>query len=284
MGILFAVLACTSLLLCTGVSTLRAEEQSLDEISRKLDNPLTSLWSLILEDKFHIQEGDAIEGTTMANTLFFQPSLPLSFGKQKEKVFFAKPVFPLVTYPVLDLNDLNGVDEQETGFGDIQLLSMAGPNSMEGLVWGAGATFKSPTSCDDLLGAGKYQAGPALMLFRFPKPWTFGTLVQHWWSYADDADRPDTNQTDIQYIIRYALSDAWSIGLGPAISIDWRADSDDRWTVPVGLGVTKTVRIGNTPIKLRSEVHYSVIRPETFGIEWTFIFRVAPVIANPFKG
>ncbi len=107
--------------------------------------------------------------------------------------------------------------------------------------------------------------------------------MQQWWSYAGDDDRADINHTDIQYIIRYSLPDAWSIGMGPTISIDWEADSEDRWTVPVGLGVTKTVRMGNTPIKFRAEVHYAVIRPETFGNEWTFMFRIAPVISNPFK-
>jgi hypothetical protein len=35
--------------------------------------------------------------------------------------------------------------------------------------------------------------------------------------------------------------------------------------------------------KFRAEVHYAVIRPETFGNEWTFMFRIAPIISNPFK-
>lgn len=65
------------LLLCTGVSTLRAEEQNLDEISRQLDNPLTSLWSLTFEDKVYVKEGDAIEGSTMA--IRFSSSLAYLF-------------------------------------------------------------------------------------------------------------------------------------------------------------------------------------------------------------
>jgi hypothetical protein len=265
------------------VSTTQAEEQNLDEISRQLDNPLTSLWSLTFEDKLYVKEGDAIEGSTLANTLFFQPGMPVPVGRNKDKVFIVRPVFPLVTNPVLDSTEPDGVDGHETGLGDIQLLSLLGPNRLDGTVWGAGATFKFPTASDDVLGAGKYQAGPAAMLFSLKKPWTVGTLIQHWWSYAGDDNRPDTNRTDIQYVIRYALPKAWSIGMGPTISIDWEADSDDRWTVPVGLGLTKTVRIGDTPVKFRAEVHYAIIRPETFGTEWTFIFRFAPVIKSPFK-
>ena len=53
--------------------------------------------------------------------------------------------------------------------------------------------------------------------------------------------------------------------------------------MPVGLGLTKTVRFGSTPVKFRAEVAYAIIRPETFGTQWTFLFRAAPVISSPFK-
>lgn len=47
------------------------EAVDLDEVSRQLDNPLTRLWSLTFEDSFYVHRGDAIEGATPANTLFF---------------------------------------------------------------------------------------------------------------------------------------------------------------------------------------------------------------------
>lgn len=262
--------------------TSSMEETDLSEISRQLDNPLTGLWSLTFENKTYIKKGDQIEGEEVGNVLTFQPGLPLPLGADQEWVFIARPVFPLVTNPVLDVNQPDGVDGHKTGLGDIQMLSMIGPNRKDGLVWGVGATFKFPTATDDSLGQDKYQAGPAAMLFDISKPWVIGVLVQNWWSFAGDDDAPDTGQTDIQYVVRYSLPDAWSIGMGPTVSIDWEADSDDRFTVPVGLGVTKTVRMGKYPVKFRAETHYSVIRPDSYGNEWTFIFRVAPVIPSPF--
>ncbi len=87
----------------------------------------------------------------------------------------------------------------------------------------------------------------------------------------------------IQYIVRYSLPNAWSVGAGPSITINWEADGDDRVTFPVGLGVTKTVRRGNLPVKLRAEVHYSIIRPESRGEAWNFRFQVTPVIKSPFQ-
>ena len=53
-------------------------------------------------------------------------------------------------------------------------------------------------------------------------------------------------------------------------------------TLPIGIGLTKTIRIGEMPVKIRGEVQYSVVRPDEFGTEWTFIFRIAPVIKSPF--
>ena len=258
-------------------------KEDLGEISRQLENPLTSLWSLTFEDSVLLKEGDAISGTELANTLFFQPGLPIPVGEKKDKVFIARPVFPLVTNPVLDPTATDDVDGHETGFGDIQFLTLLGPNRTSGIVWGAGATFKFPTATDDVLGEGKYQAGPAAMFFRLAKPWTVGFLYQHWWSYAGDNDRSDTNQTDLKYIIRYSLPDAWSIGMGPTVTVDWEADSENRWTVPIGLGVTKMVRFGKMPVKFIVEVQYSVIRPEDYGTQWKFLFRFAPVIPSPFR-
>jgi hypothetical protein len=170
-----------------------ALKQSLEEISRQLENPLTDLWSMTSENSALLTKGDAMDDTEFANTLFFQPGLPIPIGKDKDMVFIARPVFPLVTSPVLDATEPDGVDGRKTGFGDIQMLSLLGPNRKSGLVWGAGGTFKFPTASDDVLGQDKYQAGPAVMIFRMQRPWTVGFLVQHWWSYAGDDDRPDTS-------------------------------------------------------------------------------------------
>lgn len=94
-------------------------------------------------------------------------------------MFTARPVFPIVTGSELSPTASDGVAGHKTGFGDIQLLSLLGPSHSRGLIWGAGGTFKFPTASDDLLGSGKYQAGPAAMLFYIEKPWVAGALVQH---------------------------------------------------------------------------------------------------------
>jgi len=58
-----------------------------------------------------------------------------------------------------------------------------------------------------------------------------------------------------------------AFGLGPTITIDWEAEPENRLTLSDGLGVTKTTRWGGTSVKLRFEIHYSIIRPEDYGTE-----------------
>jgi len=255
---------------------------SLEELNRRVENPLTDIWSLTLQENLSLLEGDAIDGKEFQNLLFFQPFMPFPVGRDDSWMFTLRPVFPLVTNPVLDPAEPDGTTGHKTGFGDMQLLALAGPNRSDGIVWGAGATFKFPTATDDALGADVWQAGPSAMLFHMGKPWVLGLLGQHWWSVAGDSDADSVSRTDIQYVLRRQLPGGWSVGMGPTVTIDWKAPSGEKVTFPVGLGVTRTVRWNGTPWKLRIEPQYSIIRPDELGVEWNLRIQVAPIINNPF--
>lgn len=255
----------------------------LAEIDRKLNNPLTDIWSLTFQNNTAVKRGETIDGTEYANSLFFQPFMPFEVGPNAATMLTLRPVFPLATQPVFTPEQPRRSSSHDTGLGDIQLLTLAGPNRAEGMVWGAGLTLKFPSATEDTLGQGKYQAGPALMLFYNGAPWVGGLLLQHWESYTGDRDRPDTRQTDLQYIVRRSIPGAASVGMGPTITVDWEADDDNMLTFPIGLGITKTVRWGKMPVKLRAEAHYSLIRPEDYGTDWNFRLQITPVIPHPFK-
>ena len=252
-------------------------KEELAKINRELDNPLAKRWSLVFQENFTINQGEFVDGNVTSNTMFFQPALPIPFGRNK--VFTARPVFPLVTQPDFSA-DASG-DKKVTGFGDIQMAAIFGPGNASGWVWGTGATFVFPTATDSNLGKGKYQAGPTIMLFHLGETWNKGFFLQHWWSYAGDETRDDVSVTEFQYVIRRNLGPA-SLGMGPTIRIDWNKDLENGLTVPIGLGYTKTVRVGNTPVKLRIEPQYSIIRPDDYGSVWNIRIQFAPVIKSPF--
>ena len=252
-------------------------KDELAKINRELDNPLAKYWSLVFQENYSINRGNAVDGNVTSNTFFFQPALPIPFGKNK--VFTARPVFPIVTQPEFSADATGG--KKITGFGDIQMAAIFGPGNAKGLVWGVGATFVIPTATNNNLGQGKYQAGPTIMLFHLGEKWNKGFFMQHWWSYAGDETRADVSITDFQYVIRKNFN-GWSLGMGPTIRVDWSKDWDNAVTFPIGLGYTRTVRMGNTPVKIRIEPQYSIIRPDEYGNVWNIRIQIAPVIKSPF--
>ena len=263
----------------SGQTIENSDQVSMDELNRQLENPLSRFWSLIFQENLSFNSGDAISGTEVSNVLNFQPSLPVPIGKSR--VLLVRPVFPLVTTPVFD--ESGEKTKTETGLGDVNVFSLYGPDKKDGLIWGAGLTFVLPTASSRNLGSGKYQMGPALMALSITKKWTLGTIVQHWNAIGGTSDRPDVAKTDIQYILRKQIQGkGMSIGMGPNISIDWTADSGNKVTFPIGLGITKTVKWGNTPWKLRFEPQYSIIKPEDYGSTWNIRIQVAPIVNNPF--
>jgi hypothetical protein len=72
-----------------------------------------------------------------------------------------------------------------------------------------------------------------------------------------------------------------NIGFGPNIRINWDADSDNKWSVPVGLGADTLIKLGPHPVKIGFEAYYYVEKPDDFGPEWQIRFLFVPVIPSP---
>lgn len=256
-----------------------AEEASIDELNRQLENPLSRFWSLIFQENLSFNTGNLVDGTQVSNVLNFQPSLPVPVAKSK--MLLVRPVFPLITAP--QLNSDGTSSGSETGFGDMQVFSLFGPDKKDGVIWGVGMTFAFPTASSENLGSGKTQLGPAVMALSMTPNWTIGGIVQHWNSVAGAENRPDTKKTDIQYIVRKQIKGkGMSIGMGPNISINWEASDGNKVNLPIGLGITKTVKWGDSPWKLRFEPQYAIIKEKDYGSKWNVRVQIAPIISNPF--
>ncbi len=173
-----------------------------------------------------------------------------------------------------------------TGFGDLYYVGLVAPKkpikleSGANLLWAAGLDLGFPTASEDILGTGKWLGGPtALGVYMGPK-WKLGALVQHYWDFAGDDDRDDVNLTNLQLFYYYSLNETMSIGAGPNIIANWEQDSDNAFTVPVGIGINKTFQFGKIPVRFGAEIYYSVIRPDTVGTEWGFRFYVIPAVPS----
>ncbi len=222
------------------------------------------------------------------------PSMPLDDDKIDE---FHRGIGDLqgqtvVSYDATVPPPIDAFDGRTTGFGDIYyngLFSTKEPaHKFENgatFLWGLGFDLGFPTATEDILGTGKWLAGPSgIGVYMGPK-WKVGALVQQYWDYAGDDDRADVNLMNLQYFIFYSLSDTLSIGAAPNIIANWNQDSSNKWTVPIGLGIVKTVQMGKVPVRLGFEVHYSVVQPDdVVGTKYNLRFYVIPAAPSALFG
>jgi hypothetical protein len=195
---------------------------------------------------------------------------------------------PIVTPPTdFDVAPIDQFSGRTTGFGDMYYNGLFSPKkgykteSGASLLWGLGFNLGFPTATEDILGTGKWLAGPSgLGVYMGPK-WKIGALVQQYWDYAGDSDRDDVSLMNLQYFIFYSLDEVTAIGASPNIIANWEQDRDNAWTVPIGIGLVRTFQFGKLPVRFGAEAHYSIVQPDdTVGQEWNFRFYIIPAVPS----
>jgi len=174
-----------------------------------------------------------------------------------------------------------------TGFGDMYYVGLFAKKEATTLangakfVWGPGFDVGAPTATEDLLGTGKWTAGPSFIAVYMGEKFKGGALVTNYWDIGGDSDRDDVRLTNLQYLYYWSLNETMSIGAGPNIIMDWEQSGVDRFTVPVGIGINKTIQIGKVPIRFGVEVNYSVVRPNYIpGTKWDLRFYMIPAVPS----
>ena len=67
----------------------------------------------------------------------------------------------------------------------------------------------------------------------------------------------------------------------PIITANWNADTgSDVWTVPVGGGFGKIMRLGKLPINVQTQFFWNVHHPD-IGPRWTWRFQVQLLFPKP---
>jgi hypothetical protein len=216
--------------------------------------------------------------------VFTVPSLPLDQDKIDDASGSTPPgsIIPPEAGGMAPVDLFSG---RTTGFGDMYYVGFFSPK--EGIthksgaksVWGVGFDLAIPTASEDILGTGKWSAGPSFIYAHLGPKWTLAAILQQYNSFAGDDDRADVSSTNIQYFWYYNLNSTMSIGAGPTIVANWKQDSDNTWTVPVGIGISKTINVGKVPIRFGLEANYSVIHPDDIvGSRWSFRFSIIPAV------
>src|SRR5262245_58060564 len=252
-----------------------AEETDADKLAQALANPVADLWSL----QFQFNNFELTNDRWNYN-LNFQPVMPVSLTRCLNLI--TRPVIQV--YNSVPYQTSTGADARTTNFGDWTQLELLSPSSTGNWLLGVGPTFIFPTAGSVYTGQGKWQVGPAVVVAYMTKHYILGVFPQQWWSYAGDENRPDTSQMNLQPIINFFFKGGWNVGYSGNILVDWKQPSDNRWTVPIGLGVGKVVKFGRLPVKLSLAGQYMVTQPDPVGQHWNIQIQITPVLPKLIKG
>jgi hypothetical protein len=249
--------------------------EDASELNRELTNPVSSLWSISNQfNNFELNNGQ------WNNNWNFQPVLPVSLTKDWNLI--TRPVMPF--YNIVPHETSPGEFARDAGLGDLTLLELLSPANSGNWVLGAGPTAIFPTATSHFTGQGKWQLGPSVVVGYLTKEFFIGVFPQQWWSIGGEHGRPDTNQMNLQPIATIFFGEGWSFGYSGNILADWTAPSEDVWTVPVGLGLGKVVKLGRLPVKIQLAVQYMPVHPRISGQEWNVQVQITPVMPKLIKG
>jgi hypothetical protein len=234
------------------LTSLTIAQENKEDLTKAAQNPIANMISIPFLNSTNFGLGP--NGDRTGNLLNIQPVIPFFEGRLITRTIFAIPTNP-------DYTESSG---SKTGFGDILLSAFYAPES-KGLTWGIGPAISFPTGGDNF-GSGKWAAGPSLVALAMPGKWVVGGVINNVWSFAGDENRSDVNFLTFQPFINYNFPDFY-LTFAPIITANWQADSDNQWTVPLGIGAGKLIKLGKLPVNLNVSYFNNVVKPE-YAADW----------------
>ena len=227
-----------------------AEPSEHEDLAKKSQNPIADLVSLPFQSNTNFNAGPFNRAQEVLN---IQPVVPLHINADWNMI--SRTIIPLVSQPSPFF------DSNTNGIGDITQSLFFSPAHPGALIWGAGPVFTIPSANDPILGTGKFLLGPTAVFLTTPGHWVIGVLLNNQWSVGGNPLRPPVNAFLAQPFVNYNLPDGWFLTSSPAITANWLAASDERWTVPIGGGLGKIFRIGDQPVSAYLTAYYNVVHP-----------------------
>jgi hypothetical protein len=87
----------------------------------------------------------------------------------------------------------------------------------------------------------------------------------------------------LNYFYGFPLKNGWSLAAGPTITYDHDAASGQELTLPLGIGINKTMILGGRPWQFSLQYYNNVVRPDAFAAEHTLRFGITPVVSAPWN-
>ena len=232
------------------IASAQGDESEAAKLAKAAQNPLATLVTLPLQA--NINNGIGEDDRRLFN-LNIQPVIP-----------FKGENWNLITRSIIPINGVpSGTDESEFGFGDVNTTLFLSPAKAQSVTWGLGPVINFPSASNpERLGSGKWELGPAGVVFIQTGRFTYGALASNVWSVAGDSDREDVNRFLLQWFVNFNFGGGWALGSVPIVTANWNADAGEQWTVPWGAQISKVMRIGQQPVNLLAGYYGNSKHPE----------------------
>jgi hypothetical protein len=239
-----------------------------DQLSKEAENPVSHQITLPL--RYEADLFDGVDYLTKSTFEVDQAIVPFQLNGDWALITRTK-------LPVEALPPKKAGDPWSEGLSNGYTTFFLSPEHGSGFYWGVGPVLSYP-AINSLLGATKWGSGPSVaFVHEDAGPWVVGLVVNNIWTFNGATGSDATNQMLLNPFGSYHFADGWALTSSPEITANWIA-TGNKWTVPVGGGVSRVVRIGELPLKLEVAAYYNAIRPTASQDPWqlqatlTFIF------------
>jgi hypothetical protein len=241
------------------VSAPARAEMSAEELAKIAQNPVGNLISVPFQNNTNFNYGPE-KGTQ--NVLNIQPVIPVEVNADWNII--TRTILPVVSLPSLAPGD-----SRTNGIGDLQFTAFLSPAKPGEWIWGIGAIAQAPTHSNSELGNDHWGLGPSFVVLHLDQgsPWVYGALVNNLWSVGGGNGSPSYNNGLIQPFLNYNFPGGLYLTSAPILTANWKADSGNQWTVPLGGGIGKIVHFGKLPVNMQISAYYNVVKPDD-GPNW----------------
>ena len=237
--------------------TLLSPWARADELAQLVQNPIAKVISFPFQDNLTFGVGPQSD---QQNVLNIQPVLPFDVGDDWNLI--TRTIVPIIHEPVRVPGG-----ESSNGIGDTSVALYFSPAHPGSVIWGVGPAFTFATASHRELGQGKTDAGLSAVALTIRGHWLIGGLVTDVVSVAGASDRSDVHQMLLQPFVNYNFSRGWYLTTSPIITANWKAQSDQRWTVPIGGGGGRAFRVSKQAMNFQVQAFKLVERPHDAG-DW----------------
>lgn len=248
-------------------------------LAQQAQNPIANLISVPFQFNANFNVGPFDQTQYLLN---IQPVVPVALSD--DLLLVSRFIIPVISQPTVEISSTGQLEpgSSEFGLGDINPSFFFVPQTGSNITWGVGPAFLLPTATNEVLGTDRWSAGPTGVVVITNGPWLYGLLVGQLWSFAGNEDRPEVSLFSAQPFLNYSFPGGWTIGSAPVITSNWNAaEEEDKWTVPVGLTVSKLTVFGRQPVQFTLGGFYNVVRPNA-AADWTL--RFATTLLFPTGG